>query len=82
MREGIVAAVLGPRCVVLEARQAVQCVLRGKLLKSGVPFPVVVGDRVAYEPLGGDQGVVERVHPRRTAGIHSSRRASREVRIW
>src|SRR2546425_5860483 len=73
MREGIVAAVLGPRCVVLEERQAVQCVLRGKLLRSGVPFPVVVGDRVAYEPLGGDQGVVERVHPRLTELRRSTR---------
>jgi ribosome biogenesis GTPase / thiamine phosphate phosphatase len=73
MPEGIVAAVLGPRCVVMQERQAVQCVLRGKLLRSGVPYPVVVGDRVEYVALGGDQGVVERVHPRRTELRRSTR---------
>src|SRR2546423_1760161 len=60
MREGIVAAVLGPRCVVLAERQAVPCVLRGKLLRSGVPYPVVVWDRVEYEALAEDQRVRER----------------------
>jgi ribosome biogenesis GTPase len=60
--------------VVLDGEERVECFLRGKLLKERSQN-LVVGDRVAYEPIGAGQGVIAGVEPRRT----ELRRAVREA---
>lgn len=74
LASGIVATVHGARCVVLDGDRTVTCFLRGKFLKTQA-FPVVVGDEVEYVRLNAEQGVVERVRPRRT----ELRRSTREI---
>lgn len=76
VREGIVATVHGDRCVVLDGAERVECFLRGKFLKERAA-PLVVGDRVEYEPQGAGQGIVAAVRPRCTELRRSVREAGR-----
>jgi ribosome biogenesis GTPase len=75
MPVGVVSAVFGVRCEVLDEGSAIPCVLRGRLKLEAVHL--VAGDRVEYQRLDTRQGVVEKVLARRNELARSGRDHSR-----
>ncbi|MBI3909974.1 MAG: ribosome small subunit-dependent GTPase A [Armatimonadetes bacterium] len=75
MNQGIVSAVFGARCEVLDRGRRVSCLLRGRL-RSGQTAPLAVGDRVEYALVDGG-GVIERILPRERALTRAERDRSR-----
>lgn len=65
----VIRAVGATQCLVLddETRQPVSCTVRRMLrtVSSDERTAVVTGDRILYQPVGPEQGVIERVEPRR-----------------
>lgn len=72
---GIISAVFGARCEVLEGGTPLPCLLRGKLKQNA--GTLAVGDYVEFQRLDDRQGVVERVLERRNQLTRSSRERPR-----
>lgn len=72
---GIVSVVFGARCEVLDDGVSVPCLLRGRLKKAAETL--AVGDHVEYTRLDGNEGVVERLLPRRNELSRSNRERPR-----
>lgn len=78
--EGTVTRIRSVLCEVDAEGRVYTCRARGRLVQSdtGESKPVAVGDRVIFTPTGADEGVVEKVLPRRTK---LSRRTPRDPRV-
>lgn len=76
--EGIVVSISSVLCEVDAGERVYTCKARTRLIESdtGESKPLVVGDRVEFQATADDEGVVERVLPRRTK---LSRRSPRGV---
>lgn len=65
-KEGRVTSMISQDIFVSSEEKTYRCVLRGQIKKEkGVNKNlIVVGDMVSFTPLSGDEGVIEKVHPR------------------
>jgi ribosome biogenesis GTPase len=77
--EGMVTRIRAVLCEVDSGGKTYTCKARGRLVESDTAEskPLTVGDRVVFEPIGEDEGVIEKVLPRRTK---LSRRLPRDLR--
>lgn len=73
-REGLVVRLDSRACLVDVGQETIRCAFRGKLFERSSSKPVVVGDRVTVTPTSKGEGVLEKVHERKTK--LSRRRAS------
>jgi len=66
--EGIVTRITGVACEVDARGETVRCELRGRLTGSDTEEskPLAVGDRVAFERMGENEGVIVEIKPRTT----------------
>jgi len=79
--EGTITSIQSVLCEVDAEGRTYQCKARGRLVEgdTGESKPLAVGDRVVFQPLSDNEGVIEKLLPRRTK---LSRRSPRGQDRW